>query len=364
MEMKRRTKKFYIILTVLVVAIFAFPNFPLAYPIELSTSDEMLSFLEEVVKLDVSKYDVEILGSLVEQPDWLGGLTQITGKMSLTSQTSKLDILYKFTNNTLSWCLVRVIEGLPEYTKTSSSGSIRDAINDFLQSYQTISNDYNLEEMRQMLDTVDVTKNTTKTIDSMELEISINLFSSSFSWKNKFNGAEYNGISVDFKDGDFYSFSDDRSYYKIGGTNVDVTKEEAVNIALKGIEDFSWIVAGEEVKDFRIVEEDIRAELLTRSREPLELYPYWLVSLPLDEIYPGNVNCITVTLWADTSEIIDCHPTGFGGDLLPTQQISSVTEQQLADKTSSTESIVVAVTTIIVGVALSRIVIKKRTKVD
>jgi len=81
------------------------------------------------------------------------------------------------------------------------------------------------------------------------------------------------------------------------------------------VEDYSWFYQGEEVMDFNVVEELIGAELLTRSRTPLELYPYWLVILPLDDLYPGKVGSILVAIWADTSEIIDTQPLVYGGEI-------------------------------------------------
>jgi hypothetical protein len=322
-----------------------------------------LTGVQDVAKLDVSKYNVELLGTLVEHPDWLCGLSQITGKISLQSETSKIDVLFKFRNNSLSWCLVRVIDGSPLYTESQST-DLRDLASDFLQRYQAYSGDSDLETMRNMLDIVDVAENTTKTVGNVKVEVSVMSFSSSFAWMNTFNGAEYSGICVDFKDGNFYSFSDDRSYYKIGGTYVNIDKEDAINIALKEVEDFSWTVDSKEVTDFGIVKEYINAELLTRSKEPLELYPYWLVSLPLDDVYPVNVNSIIVAIWADTSEIIEVYPLGFGGELTATQDLSSSTlEQQLTDKTSSIDmSMAVVVATIIMLIATFAIVVKKRRK--
>jgi len=83
---------------------------------------------------------------------------------------------------------------------------------------------------------------------------------------------------------------------------------------LEYLEDFSWTAGDEEVTDFEIVEEPRRIELITtRSREPLTVYPYWRIELYLDKVYPGNVNRISLAIWADTGEIISCIPLGGGG---------------------------------------------------
>lgn len=212
--MKRLTKKLCLPLILVVLAVL-FAYLPTVYVAENSDADEVLVFLEEVVSLDVTKYDVTLLGASVTYPDWLGGLAQLTGKYALESETSKIDVLFKFRNSTLSWCLVRVLEGSPHYT-ASTSGNIRDVVNGFLQKYQAYSGDSDLEKMRNMLDMVDVTENMTKTVDNLKLKVSINSFSSSFDWRYTIDRTDYGGVDVSFRNGHFYAFGDDRSYYQVG----------------------------------------------------------------------------------------------------------------------------------------------------
>lgn len=82
---------------------------------ETCNPDDVLVFLEDVVKLDLSKYSIELSGTAVSHPSELGGLCQITGKYTLQSTTNNITVLFKFRNGTLSWCLVRVKEGTPQY---------------------------------------------------------------------------------------------------------------------------------------------------------------------------------------------------------------------------------------------------------
>ena len=102
---------------------------------ENSEIDKVLKFLEDVVGLDVSKYDKELLGTSVMYPDWLDVLPLQAGKIVLESKTSKLDVLFKLRNNTLSWCLVRPIEGIPQY------GDAVVTVDGFLERYQSYSED-------------------------------------------------------------------------------------------------------------------------------------------------------------------------------------------------------------------------------
>jgi len=308
-------KKYRMALILAIILGLSFAQMATVYSIETADLDEVLAFLEDVVKLDVTKYDVELLGTTVSHPPELGGLTQITGKYILQSKTSKLDVLFKFRNNTLSWCLLRVLEGSPHYGMQSST-NIRNNARDFLQRYQTYTEDSELETMKNMLDSVDATKNTTKTTDNVKITVTNTAESTSFEWKHSFNGADYAGMIVSFRNGSFYSLSDKRNIYTIGGTDVNISKEEAIILSHKYVENLTWTIGDEEVTDFNIVEEGTDPELLTRSRdEPLKLYPYWLVILPLDDLYPGKVGSILVAIWADTSEIIDTQPLVYGGEI-------------------------------------------------
>ena len=201
-----------LILVAVLAVLFAY--LPTVYLAESSDADEVLVFLEEVVSLDIAKYDVTQLGTSVTYPDWLAGLAQVTGKYTLESETSKIDVLFKFRNNTLSWCLVRILEGSPQYLNAPSA-NIRELACDFLQRYQVYSGDSDLEAMRRLLDVVDVTENSTKTVDNLKFTVSVNSFSSSFDWRYTLDGADYGGVDVSFRNGHFYVFGDDRSYYQI-----------------------------------------------------------------------------------------------------------------------------------------------------
>jgi hypothetical protein len=99
-----------------------------------SQTEKVLQFLEDVVGLDVSKYNKELLGTSAMYPDWLGGLTLQEGKIVLESETSKLDVLFKLRNDILAWCLVRQTEGTPHYSEPVT-------VDGFLEIYQSYSQD-------------------------------------------------------------------------------------------------------------------------------------------------------------------------------------------------------------------------------
>jgi len=207
------TRKLCSALVLVAVLSVLFAHLPTAHVAESFEADEVLAFLEEVVRIDVAEYNVTLLGTAVTYPDWLDGLAQVTGKYTLESETSKIDVLFKFRNNTLSWCLMRILEGSPHYTEPQPT-DLRDLARRFLQNYQDYSGDSELEAMRNMLDLIDVSENSTTAVGNLKLTVSVDSFSSCLDWRCTLDGADCGGVDVSFRNGHVYAFGDDRSYYQ------------------------------------------------------------------------------------------------------------------------------------------------------
>ncbi len=210
MQMGQSTKLFVVsvLVAVLAVSIALYIMYFLVEP----ATDEVLSFLEEVVGIDVQKYDITAFNSSSSYPSWLGGLEQLTGKYSLESETNNLEVLFKFRNASLSWCLVRNIVGQIHYSEPPSA-DIYVVVYDFLQRYQSYTHDSDVEELKNMLISVGVTENSTTMKDNMRLIVTVTSFSSSLDWRYTSNGTEYSRLSVSFRDGNFYSVSINKSLY-------------------------------------------------------------------------------------------------------------------------------------------------------
>jgi hypothetical protein len=322
--MNQSIKKLYGILVLALVLAILSVQMPNACSAEFSAPEEALIFLRDVVMLDVSKYNAALVGYSAWYPPELSGLAEEFGKYILESTGSKLSVLFIFRNETLFWCLIDVLEGSPIYAQTPPA-NVLSIVDDFLQKQQVYTGDSELERMRAMLDAVTEIRPITITQGSIKLAVSDDSHSTSFSWRYTFNDADYTGVQVIFRNGSFHAFRDDRSTFKIGDPSVNISKEEAIGIALKHIENFSWTVDGVEISNFNVTER-INAMLLTRTKESLTLYPYWEIVLNLDRVYPGGVNQIVVTIWAGTGEIIDSYALSWGGDLPPNEN-STTTPQ-------------------------------------
>ena len=291
--------------------------------------EEVLVFLRDVVKIDLAKYNVNPYEPAFAFREDLAKLSELSGKVVLHSlgEPSEIDIIYLLINNTLTYVAMYLRAGSPIYSQELAT-DMKGKITSFLEGYQAFTKDNELAIMRSMVDSIDATKNNSLFSGNLKLEVKVNSDHTTFDWKYTYNGAEYAQMSVTFENGNFRAFGDDRSYLTVGNTDVNITAQEAINIALRQAENFSYRINGEVIEDFIVVEERASAKLLTKGKDnPLILYPYWLVELPLGKDYPGFVSQFDVWLWADTGEMIEWHAIGYGGSP-PATNTSETTQPQ------------------------------------
>jgi len=327
-----------------------------------NASDKALSFITNVIQLDMTKYSATIKGHSVDYPDKLFGIAQEGLTYVLESEESKLDVFCRFTNGTLTYCLVTADMGLPLYAKQSDN--LLDEASNLLDRYQSWTNDSSLKLMNETLQNVNIHEDITTTSDNMMLEVFWYGDFPSFYWKSKFNNVTYSTMGFAFNEEKF-AFGDDRNIYAIGSTNTDVSKEDAIEIALKHIESYSYTVEmgsepSIEVTNFEIAEEKITANLLTWQREPLKLYPYWNIKLKLASTHPGFVTAINIGIWADTAEILFCDPVGWGASIPVENQITDLSTQVQTSETQPLTAYTIAVLATIIIVIISAIVIRKK----
>ena len=146
----------------------------------------------------------------------------------------------------------------------------------------------------------------------------------------------------EFKNGNLRFFADTWDIYKIGKDTLNVTEEKAITIAMDTVpKDYSyqvtyWNGTISNITGLNVANNTVRTELqISRSREPLTLYPYWIVHLYFDQVYPTNFYGWTAYIWADTGEAFKVEPKLFMGDL--TSQKTQTPSQTSNSNTSPTQ---------------------------
>jgi predicted transcriptional regulator len=270
-------------------------------------ANNAITFLRDVVQIDIEKYQATLLSNTVEQRANLGGVVEQILRYSLTSSESKIDVVFRLRNNQLSMYQIILLEGVPIYAEPQPYNVI-DSAKGVLQRliYYSGGTSY-LEEMSHTLASVNVTQNFELTIGNIKLNVSLAEGDGEILWMYTENDVDFSvkSLSLIYEDGILEQLVDGWFLFQAGSTEVNISREEAIAIAREYLKSYSWTVNGTEVSDFTVLNEPVSTVFHPTPRdEPLVLVPYWFVTLYLDHTYPGGVTRLAVGLWADTGQVV------------------------------------------------------------
>jgi len=394
--------------TIVLLLVLAFPllQMPKAYSAELTAQDKTLIFLKDIVKIDVTKYTATLTRNWVDYPPHWGGLTEEVVRYNLeVVNESRLYVTCRFRENMLYSCSLQVRKGSPIYAEPQST-NVLDVTQLFLERYRVYSGAEYIIGMCNMLDRVDATEIETikesnvyssvlpphskvviedgvrrdiKTITVTEANVKLtitNIVDSysveriSFEWTYTVNGLDVpqNVVRVTFEGGVFKSFRDDWSLYRIGSSNVNVSREEAINLARNAAEDYTlqiYLDDGLTDVEFNLVEEPVTAELFMYPKETLTVYPFWRIELYFDKYYYSAYG-IQVGIWADTGEIESCESLSGLGPIAEEDPTESSTEESLTSENGTVSSmnmyIIILATATIIAIGIATLAYKKKHK--
>ncbi len=181
---------------------------------------QVLTFLKDVVRLDMTKYIAKLVSSF-PSPD--GATDGMMNKYTLTSDGNKLDVICHLRSKLVFWCKVYPIVGSPIFAQPSVN--TLDLANDILGRYELYSGVIHVQTMRSMLDNITELAPTVKAEGDVRLEVRIDGAMKDIQWMRAVNGITNNidGIGLTFRNSDFQDFGDLWNRFPIGNTNVNVT---------------------------------------------------------------------------------------------------------------------------------------------
>jgi len=380
--MELSLKSFLVALILVAVLTVPFVQLPKAYSAELTAPEKTLTFLKDVVKVDVIKYNATLASNWVDYPPQWGGLAQEVVRYDLDGgNESNLSITCRFRENMLHSCSLRVRKGSPIFAEPQPT-NLLDAAKGFLERYQTFSKASYIQEMCNMLDMVDETEDATVTSENMKLTVLPQEVQNGpnaevveytvFEWTYTVNGVDalQNVVRVNFEEGVFKSFGDSWNLYRIGSSEVNVSREEAINLARNAAEDYRlqiYLSDGLTDVEFNLADEPVSAELFMYPRETLTVYPFWRIELDFDKFYYSAYG-VQVGIWADTGEIKSCESlSGLGGPISEEDSTGSSTEQSLTSENDGTASsmnmyIIILATATIIAIGIATLAYKKKHK--
>lgn len=354
-----------------------------------SAQAKVETFTENTLPIDKSQYNITLDGYYVSYPPSikdreLNNYKQEHYRYSAVSDKSELSISYTVENGFLTTCVVNVKKGAVLTDQPYSN--LNDAVTSFLEKYQSYKNVDNTE-MRSMLQNTDLLKNQTLISGDLKLQITNGDYpfsghTTSFMWYRTINGCDYLELSLGFNDGTLTGLKDVRELYPIGDATVNISKDQAISIALKYVsENYTYEMPGNIwINNFNVVEKNVTATLSPTVRESNRQYPIWSIWLPLDHTYPGSVVALQVSVSAASGEVLLCGNQATGGNSELITDSNSTTESTNLPSSSAVENTspssiesnkvpldlgtvtVIAGVVAAVAVATIALVLKKRSK--
>ena len=268
-------------------------------------SDKAISFIRDVAQIDITKYQTTLLSDTFQYRSDLGGVLEEVVKYALANNESRIDILLRFRNNHFSKYQINVEEGSVFYARPQPT-DVLAATNNLVERYKAYASDVYLGDMNNLLANVNGLSSNGTVSDNIKLQILTTGVSSQIYLMFTENGVDFSGKSLwlSFDNNILTQLTDGWFLLNAGSTTVNVSQDQAIQIAKNYVKNFSWDVNGTKVGNVTILETPLSIQFSPHPRDQyLTLIPYWYVTLYLDKIYPGGVNRIAVGVWADTGQV-------------------------------------------------------------
>lgn len=374
--MKKLLTKIFVTVS-FVLFIFSLGVFPVTCAANPDAETKAVAFIENVLPVDLSKYNVTLDHHSVDEGPPIAGITgqpisRVIDNLRyiLDSEESTLRVTFAVENNVVRSCHMYVDRG--KVISDKQYTGLLDSVTTLLEKYQNYSK-IDSTNLIALLDAVDVTQNVTTTVGNTKFTISqINVYGieqTSFKWAYTENGADYTSLQISYRNGNLYGLSDNRAVYTIGDTTVNVSKEQAIDIAMNYIPNYSYKMPYDvTVSGFNVTEDRTTATLFAFPIDSTELRPYWSVQLYLNQTYPGTVKGLTLYIWAKSGEVFYCGTRSTGG----VESDNPATDETITSEVDSSLSIsnpltpdmlfVIGFTVVAIGLATAVVIIRKRKK--
>ena len=272
-------------------------------------ADQARTLINNVLQIDTSKYQLTLKGDTVQRRADLGGVIEEILQYSLVNNASRFDLTVRFRNGHFSLLQINQLEGSPSfpliYTVPQPTEVIQ-ACQGLLDRYRIAFKDSYMDQVSPLMASAKA-NGSDQTFGDVKLQFSSYDDYADVLLMYSKNGADFQAKSLhlSYQKKVLTEFSDDWLLFKIGSTQINVSKDQAVLIAKNAAKSYSWTVSGTKVSNFQILDNPVSAQFYPKPGDSdiFTLYPYWYVTLYLDKTYPGGVTQIAVGVWADTGQI-------------------------------------------------------------
>jgi len=279
-----------------------------------TTTNSAIDFLQNVVQIDVSKYQETLLSRTVDTRSDLGGVMEEIMHYSLTSTDSKLDVIFTFQNNHLSQYQLVALQGEPVYSQAQSH-VVLDTANYLLERLKTYQGGDYLENMSRILGLAHASPNIEIKEGNLKMNASfVTQDDAQVAIMYTENGVDFSpkSLFLEFRGRTLTKLVDDYSLYTVGSTALKISSERAVELAKNAINGFTYNANGMTLSNFRTITDPApEVSFQSSTKGDLALYPQYKVIYYLDKVYANNYYRIAVTFWADTGEVASIQPLNY-----------------------------------------------------
>ena len=308
---------------------------------ELTHQELALDFLGDVVGLDLSRYEVD-LKWYSDYSSYSNRIYDADATYDLVSDESQMVAKFFFKHNGFI-CDISDLKG--PMLLTHLAADALDAAKSFMNRYQGFAGGQYLQPLRAMLQNVTDLKNVTSTVGELRFEVEPSPVGAnflSFQWMYNPNGIynRFAKISLMFEDGVFLHFSDVWNSYVVGGSEVNVSQEQAIGLAKEHIAAYSYVFGNKTIGNLTVGDTDVwvSTNLSMQVKKDNRLYPCWELLIPLAKVYPGFVTAMHVYLWADTGELSLIEKSSGGGISGASDDASVLSGEETTPTTSQVEN--------------------------
>jgi hypothetical protein len=370
-----------------------------------TVKEKTLTFLSDVIGIDVSKYNLTYEGYVESYPTEFGGkVKREQGTFTLESNTSRIPVSAIFDNDSVFWFHVSSI-GTPVLFVTQPSDDARVESRNVLQRYQEFCQKYgvNASHITTELNLLDILPASPPANESSSTnfnKISDFTPATTISGNMQLTTSQTNiiasytteGVSVPNKSlgitfgGNAFVFVDTWNLYKIGSLSV-ISEEEATSIAFEAAKQYAaTLQIGTSSGSIPVNPEwstrtDVGVNMVpgqshnssitglpqtinmgTTRREQLLLYPLWQAIFYFAQPV-GNIVGVQVSVWGDTKEIAYCTSYGYlGGSCAiatPTPSASPSSDKPTLSPTSQSLLLAIVASALTIALAATVLATKK-----
>ncbi len=276
--------------------------------------DKALSFLSNVIQLDLSKYKVTLYEN-ESNGNHLFYKLYPNDASALFSSSSETLAIFNFYNGTLgSFDLSPGTEGLKFKQAFTDRFNVTLGI---VQRFETWANDSWVKGMEDLMSKVGSEKNVLEVCGNESLRITV--LSDGFgeyTFSNYLNDVEYTGVSISMgssSSSDVF-FTDSRVFETIGNTTITVTRQQAINIAEEYVKNYSLLhsfgngtsITVSNLNVTGISSADLQTNPGYPSMESIEnstLFPYWDVRVNVSNMPAKGLQGVGVVISANDGTV-------------------------------------------------------------